>query len=123
MIELLSKITYHAGKVFVHHWPLETPKWSKERKEKVDLEINKNKEKKEINISKKTIKINNYEFTEIKKIGISIPMFQKQNTLIFEGHCQEFDAHVHITTKENNYLEICEKLSLWRDEYFPESVK
>ena len=119
----MSEIEYLAGKVFVHHWPLETPKWSEERKSKVDSEINKNPDKKKIVVFEKIIKINDYEFSSIKKIGISIPMFQKQSTLIFEAHCQEFDAHVHITTKEDDYLSVCEKLSSWRDEFFPESVK
>lgn len=118
----MSQITFQASKVFIHHWPKDTPKWSKERIEKIDSEINSNNQKKQISVSEKTIKINNYEFSNIKKVGISIPMFQKQNTLIFEGHCQEFDAHVHITTREEDYLKICEKLSIWRDKFFPESV-
>ena len=87
----MSEIKYLAGKVYVHHWPLETPKWSEERKFKVESEINQNKEKKQIVISDKSININNYEFCAIKQVGISIPMFQKQNTLIFEAHCQEFE--------------------------------
>lgn len=118
----MSEIKYLAEKIFVHYWPQNAPKWSDERKAKIDIDINKNKEKKQVIISSKSIKINDYEFSAIKKVGISIPMFQKQSTLIFEGHCQEFDAHVHITTKEDNYLEICQKLSAWRNEYFPESV-
>ena len=119
----MPQITYQANKVYIHHWPLDTPKWSNERKEQIDSEINKDKKNKEISISENAIKINNYEFTNIKKIGISIPMFQKQCTMIFEGHCNEFDAHIHITTKEEDYLETCKKLSVWRDKFFPESVR
>ena len=118
----MSEIKFLAGKVLVHHWPKDTPKWSEQRISQIDLEINNNPNKKQIVISEKTIKINDFEFSAIKKVGISIPMFQKQSTLIFEGHCQEFDAHVHITTKEDDYLRVCEKLSSWRDEFFPESV-
>ena len=118
----MSEIRFQAGKILIHHWPKDTPKWSEERESEIDSKINKNPDKKQIIISERMIKINDYEFSTIKKVGISIPMFQKQSTLIFEGHCQEFDAHVHITTKEDDYLEVCKKLSNWRDEFFAESV-
>lgn len=39
--------------------------------------------------------------------------------MIFEGHCKDFYAHVHITTKSKNCLEIFVNLMKWRDEYFP----
>ena len=119
----MEEIAYQAGKVFVHHWPLDTPKWSDERKKEIDLKINHNKEKKKITVSENIITINDFKFSKIKKVGISIPMFQKQSTLIFEGHCQDFDAHVHITTKEDDYLRVCSELTAWRDEFFHESVK
>jgi len=112
-----TKIQFLAAKVHVHHWPKETPKWSDSRKTQVDQEINKNKEKKQIQISDSAIQIDNYEFSAIKKIGISIPLFKKQFTMIFEGHCQEIDAHVHITNKEENYLEIFNKLMNWREQF------
>ncbi len=119
----MVEIRYLADKVHIHHWPHETPKWSDSRKKQVEQEIIKNKEKKQIIINEKTIKINNYEFNAIKKVGITIPQFKKQNTMIFEGHCEEFDAHVHVTTKEKNYVEILNKLLAWREEFFPESLE
>lgn len=118
-----NEIRYFADKVHIHHWPLDTPKWSESRKKQIDEEIIKNKEKKQIIIKEKTVKINNYEFNAIKKVGITVPQFKKQNTMIFEGHCEEFDAHVHITTKEKNYVEIFNKLMAWREEFFPESLE
>ena len=119
----MSEIKFLAGKVLVHHWPLDTPKWSEQRKSEIESKINKNPEKKQIIVDEKLIRINDYEFSAIKKVGISIPMFQKQSTLIFEAHCQDFDAHVHITTKEDDYLTVCQSLSSWRDEFFSESVR
>ena len=115
-----TEIRFLAYKVHIHHWPPETPKWSVSRKKQVDHEINQNKENKQIKIQDKTIHIENYEFSSIKKVGITIPLFKKQCTMIFEGHCQEFDAHVHITTKEKNYLEIFNKLMYWRTKFFPD---
>ena len=47
----MPQITYQANKVYIHHWPLDTPKWSNERKEQIDSEINKDKKNKEISIS------------------------------------------------------------------------
>lgn len=118
----IDKINFFADKVYIHHWPPETPKWSISRKDKVEEEINKNKEKKQIVIIDKTVKIDNYTFNSIKKIGLTIPQFKRQSTMIFEGHCEEFDAHVHITTKSNNYLEIFNQLMKWRDTYFPDTI-
>jgi len=118
MVESLE-IRFLAHKVHIHHWPKDTPKWSDSRKIQVEREINQNKENKEIKIKDKTVRIENYEFSSIKKVGISIPLFDKQFAMIFEGHCQEFDAHVHITTREKNYLETFNKLIKWRSQFFP----
>ena len=118
---ILKKISFLAEKVYIHHWPPETPKWSNSRKILVDQEINNNKEKKEITIYEKNVQINNYLFDSIKKIGLTIPQFKRQSTMIFEGHCKEFYAHVHITTKSKNYLEIFVNLMNWRDEYFSDT--
>ncbi|HSG74124.1 MAG TPA: hypothetical protein VLA01_02895 [Nitrosopumilaceae archaeon] len=119
--EKSTEIRFLAYKVHIHHWPPETPKWSNSRKKQVDQEINHNKEEKQIEIKNKIVQIKNYEFSSIKKVGITIPLFKKQCTMIFEGHCQEFDAHVHITTKEKNYLETFNKLMSWRTKFFPET--
>ena len=118
-----QEIRFVADKVHVHHWPLETPKWNNTRKKQVDYEINKNKEKKKIVVSDKIIYIDNYEFKAIKKVGITIPLYKKQSTLVFEGHCEEFDAHVHITNKEENYHDIFNQLMHWRAKYFPDSME
>ena len=117
----LDEINFFAEKVYIHRWPPETPKWSLSRKDKVEDDINKNKETKEITIKDKTVKIDNYVFNSIKKIGLTIPQFKRQSTMIFEGHCEEFDAHVHVTTKSENYLEIFNQLMKWRDKYFPDT--
>ena len=55
-------------KVHIHHWPLDTPKWSNEIITLVDNDINKNNQKKEFGIRTKTIKIDSYEFEKIKKV-------------------------------------------------------
>ena len=115
------EIKFLAEKVHVHHWPLDTPKWSDFINKQVDQDMNKNKEKKQIVITSKTILIDNYEFKAIKKIGLTIPLFKKQSTLVFEGHFEKFDAHIHITTKED-YLEIFNKLMHWRSRYFLDSL-
>ena len=115
------EMRFFAEKVYFHHWPPETSSWNESRKDKVEEDINKNKEKKQIVIKDKTVQIDDYLFDPIKKIGLTIPQFKRQTTMIFEGHCQEFDAHVHITTRAKNYLEIFNQLMKWRDEYFPDT--
>jgi len=117
-----AEINFLAEKVHVHHWPLDTPKWSDQTNNQVDQDLNKNKEKKKIVIKSKTILINNYKFTEIKKVGLTIPLFQKQSTLVFEGHFDKLYAHVHVTTKSQDYLEIFNRLMHWRSKYFPDSI-
>ena len=116
-----DEFSFSAEKVYVHHWPPETPKWTNSREEKVSQDINQNRNKKQIIISGKIVKIDNYEFRSIKKVGLTIPQFKRQTTMIFEGHCDEFDAHVHITTKSDNFLEIFNKLMIWRDIFFPDT--
>ncbi len=114
------KIIFSADKCHVHRWPLNSPVWSKSTKEKVDLDLNKNTEKKKIIISDLQIKINDYDFDKIKKVGVTIPLFKKEMTLVFEGQLIDSDAHIHITTKSQNYLEIFNKLMLWKNRCFPD---
>lgn len=117
-----AEINFLAEKVHAHHWPLDTPKWSDQTNNQVDHNLNKNKEKKKVTIKSKTVLINDYEFAEIKKVGLTIPLFQKQSTLVFEGRFDKFYAHVHVTTKSENYLEIFNNLVHWRSKYFPDSI-
>jgi hypothetical protein len=116
-----TEIKFLAEKVHAHHWPLDTPKWSDLTIKQVDDSLN-NKEKKQIAIKSNVILIENYKFTDIKKVGLTIPLFQKQSTLVFEGCFENLYAHVHITTKSKDYLEIFNKLMHWRSRYFPDSL-
>lgn len=118
----MTKISYTADKVFLHHWPKDTPVWPDEFKSEIDTEINKNPDKKQISIVGDLVKINDYEFSEIKKVGISIPMFQDQCTLIFEARCQDFYIHAHVTTIDD-HLDVCARLSAWRKEFFPDDIR
>lgn len=117
-----TEIKFLAEKVHAHHWPLDTLKWNDFTNMQVDQHLNKNKEKKQIVIKENAILVDNYEFKNIKKVGLTIPLFQKQSTMIFEGCFGEFSAHVHITTKATDYLEIFNKLMYWRTRYFPDSL-
>jgi hypothetical protein len=118
---LECEIIFFADKLHVHHWPLNSSIWSKSTKEKVDLDLNKNPNKKKIMIKDQQIKINDYEFDKIKKIGITVPLFNNQTTLVFEGHFEDFDAHVHVTTSSQNYVDIFNKLVIWKNRCFPDS--
>jgi hypothetical protein len=115
---LENKIVFFADKIHVHHWPLNSSNWSDSTKEKVDLDLNKNTEKKKIMINGQQIKINDYDFDKIKKVGITVPLFKKQTTLVFEGYFGDSAAHIHITTYSQNYLEIFNKLMLWKNRCF-----
>ena len=105
-----STIEFFADKVYVHRWPQNSPIWSKSVQEKIDLDLNKNNEIKKVLITTKKIRISDYDFLKIKKVGVTVPLFKKETTLVFEGHFQNLDAHVHITTLSSNYLEIFNSL-------------
>jgi len=105
-----STIEFFADKVYVHRWPQNSPIWSKQVQEKIDLDLNKNNEKKKVLITTKKIRVSDYDFLKIKKVGVTVPLFKKETTLVFEGNFQNLDAHVHITTLSSNYLEIFNSL-------------
>ena len=116
------EIIFAAEKVHAHYWPTDSPKWSDLINNQIDENINKNKEKKQIVIKNNVVLIDNYEFTSLKKIGLTIPLFKKQFTLVFEGKFDNFFAHVHVTTSDKNYLKIFNNLIDWRSKYFSDSI-
>ena len=116
-----SKIEFFADKVYVHRWPQNSPIWPKPIQEKIDLDLNKNNEKKKVLITAKKIQVSAYDFLKIKKVGVTVPLFKKETTLVFEGSFQTLDAHVHITTLSSNYLDIFNSLMAHKSSFFPDS--
>ena len=109
------EIRYLADKVHVHRWPRNTPLWSDSVKKELDDSINKNPQKKQIIIGENYIQIENIVFNSLKKIGISVPFFKDECTMILEAQFGELFAHIHITTKSGNFLEIFNQLIAWRN--------
>lgn len=116
-----SEINFLAEKIHVHRWPMDSPLWSSSFEQEIGLQLNKSKEKKKIRIQDNMIQIDNYSFDEIKKIGITVPFFKKEVTMIFEGRVMGSYAHTHITTRAKNYLEIFNSLMNWKNRLFPDS--
>ena len=108
------EIKYLADKVHVHRWPHDTPLWSDSIKKQLDDLINKNSKQKQITVNEKSIQIENMTFNSLTKIGISIPFFKDECTMILEAQFGEFFAHIHITTRSDNFLEIFNQLISWR---------
>ena len=108
------EIKYLADKVHVHRWPHDTPLWSNYIKKQLDDLINKNSKQKQITVNEKSIQIENIIFNSLTKIGISIPFFKDECTMILEAQFGEFFAHIHITTRSENFLEIFNQLISWR---------
>ena len=111
-----------SDKVFVHRWPHDTSLWGDSVKKQLDESINKNPEKKTVTISDKIIQIENIEFYSLKKIGISVPFFKDECRVIFEAQFGEFFAHIHITIKSENFLDIFNQLMSWRRRVFPNDL-
>jgi len=99
---------------------MNSPTWSMSSQEKIDLDLHKNPEKKKIRIKEKMIWINDYEFSKLNKVGITVPLFKRETTMVFEGHFQGLDAHIHITIISKNFLKIFNRLMDWKSAYFDE---
>jgi len=114
---LFPEIKYLSEKIHVHRWPQDSPVWDDSTQKQINDSINKNTEKKQITIKEKTIQIENFEFTSLKNIGISVPFFKEECTLIFEAQFGELFAHVHITIKSENYVDVFSELTSWKKNF------
>ena len=110
-----SEIKYLADKVHIHRWPQDSPVWDESVKKQINDSINKNPEQKQITIQEKSIQIQDVTFTNLDKIGVSIPFFKDECTVILEANLGELCAHVHITKKSGNFLELFNQLTSWKN--------
>ena len=76
--------------------------------------------KKQVTIREKIIQIENFEFHSLKQIGISVPFFKEECTLIFEAQFGKLFAHVHISIKSENYVDVFNELTSWKRTVFPD---
>ena len=113
-----SKISYLCERIHVHRWPMDGPIWDDSVKKELDDSINKNPKKKKVTIEKNIVQIENFKFTSLKKIGITVPFFKKECTLIFEAQFGALLAHVHVTVKSENYVDVFTELTSWKNETF-----
>ncbi|MGV7226055.1 MAG: hypothetical protein ACQ9CV_03925 [Nitrosopumilus sp.] len=113
------EIIYQADKVHVHRWPRDGPIWDDFIQKELDSSINKNLEKKYVIIKEDLIQIENFKFTSLRKIGITVPFFKKECTLIFEAQFTNLFAHVHVTVKSDDYVEVFNELTSWKNKFFP----
>ncbi len=109
------EIKYLSEKIHVHRWPQDSPIWDDSTQKQIVDSINKNPKKKQVTIKEKTIQIENFEFNSLNKIGISVPLFKDECTMVFEAQFGELYAHVHITIKSKNYADIFNELTSWRN--------
>ena len=114
------ELEFLADKVHVHRWPQDSPMWDDSTKKQLDESINNNSQKKQITIRDNYLKIEHFEFNFLKKIGVTVPFFKEECTVIMEAQFGELLAHVHITTKSKDYLNIFNKLIMW-SKSFPSS--
>jgi len=113
------QIRYFCDKIHVHRWPKDGPIWGDSVKKELDDSINKNPNKKQVTINENTIQIENFKFASLKKIGITVPFFKKECTMIFEGQFGSLLAHVHVTVKSENYVDVFTELTSWKNRVFP----
>ena len=111
------QINFFADKVFVHHWPKNSPSWSDSLQKKINASLNKNSDPKKIIVNSNSIQIKDFEFTCLKKIGVSVPFFKEECRIIFEAQFERFSAHIHITIKSNNFIDIFNELISWKKKF------
>ncbi len=114
---MTTEIKYLSDKIHVHRWPQDTPEWDDFTQKQIVDSINKNPEKKQVTIKDKIIQIEDFEFTSLKNIGISVPFFKEECTLIFEAQFGKLYAHVHISIKSKNYVDVFNELTSWRNKF------
>ena len=112
-----TQISYLAEKVFIHHWPKDSPLWGESLQKKLDECINKNSNSKKIIVNSETVLIETFLITNLKKIGVSVPFFKNECTMIFEGQFENIFAHIHITTKSDDFLNIFNQLMSWKNNF------
>ena len=115
-----TEIHHVSDKIHVHRWPQDSPVWDDSVQKELDDTINKNPDKVPIIIKKETIVIGNVEFYSLKKIGITVPFFKKECTMIFEAQFGNLFAHVHVTIKSENYVDVFNELTVWKNNNFPD---
>jgi len=113
-----AEIHYFSDKVHVHRWPRDSPAWGDSVQKELDDSINKNPGKISVVIKAKTILIGNVEFYSLKKIGITVTFFKKECTMIFEAQFGVLFAHVHVTIRSENYVDIFNNLTVWKNNNF-----
>lgn len=114
-----SEIRYLCKKIHIHRWPRDSPLWDDSVQKELDDSINKNPAKKQVTIKEDIIQIENFKFTSLKKIGITVPFFKKECTLIFEAQFGNLFAHVHVTVQSENYVDVFTQLTEWKNRVFP----
>ena len=112
-----SEIRYLSDKIHVHRWPQDSPEWGDSTQKQIVDSINKNPEKKQVTIKGKIIQIEDFEFHSLKQIGISVPFFKEECTLIFEAQFGKIFAHVHISIKSENYVDVFNQLTSWKKNF------
>jgi len=110
-----AEIHHFSDKVHVHRWPHDSPIWDDSVQKELDESINKNPGRIPIVIKEKTIRIGNVEFYSLKKIGITVPFFKKECTMIFESQFGGLFAHVHVTIKSEHFVDIFNELTVWKN--------
>ena len=98
---------------------MDGPVWGDSVKKELDDSVNKNLRKKKVTIKKDVVQIENFKFISLKKVGITVPFFKKECTLIFEAQFGALLAHVHVTVKSENYVDVFTELTSWKNEIFP----
>lgn len=114
-----NDIKYLCKKIHVHRWPRDSTVWDDSVQKELDDSINKNPAKKQVTIKETVIQIENFKFTSLKKVGITVPFFKKECTLIFEAQFGSLFAHVHVTVQSENYVDVFIELTEWKNRVFP----
>lgn len=108
-----SEIRFVSEKVHAHRWPQDSPAWDDPARSLIDG-INGTRPGQVI-VRGTSVTVKDVEFHSVGKVGVSVPPFKRECTMIFEAKFGGFSAHVHITARSDDYAGIFGRLASWRD--------
>ncbi|MDA7959133.1 MAG: hypothetical protein MPJ08_00175 [Nitrosopumilus sp.] len=70
--------------------------------------------RKRVRIDGRSVTVGDLAFGPVSRVGVTVPLFKRECTMVFEGHFGGGSAHVHITAR-SNYRDVFAALTSWRD--------
>ena len=109
-----DSLCFFADSAYAHRWPRDSPAWDGDVQRRLDGSINKNPERTRVAVGPDSVTVGPVEFHSLRKVAVSVPFFKDECRMIFEAEFGGLSAHVHLTIKSGDFLEIFNRLMAWK---------